>query len=74
MTNTTNVFLPVSKKKPDLNDIVIVFQSGAPFGPCPYFKGYCGEHVSQYPGKEQKAGPFGHPGIFPLMGKIQTLM
>ena len=57
-------FLPVSGRKHDINDIVLAFQSGAPFGPGPYFEGYCGDHVSQHPGKEQKAGPFGHSGKF----------
>jgi hypothetical protein len=58
------MFLPVSGRKHDIDDIVLAFQSGAPFGPGPYFEGYCGDHVSQHPGKEQKAGPFGHSGKF----------
>jgi hypothetical protein len=33
--------------------------SGALEG-CPYFEGYFGEHVSQYPGVEQRAGSFQH--------------
>ena len=58
------MFLPASKRKHDLDDFVLAFQSAASFEPGPYFEGYCGEHVSQHPGKEQKAGPFGHSGIF----------
>jgi len=57
------MFLPASGRKPDLDDFVLRFQSAAPFGPGPYFEGYCGEHVSQHPGKEQRAGPFGNSGI-----------
>ena len=70
------VFLQASGRKPDLDNFVLAFQSAAPFGPGPYFEGYCGEHVSQHPGKEQKAGPFGHSGIFLpffLCGSNQTL-
>jgi hypothetical protein len=69
----TGTFLSASGRKPDIEDFALVFQSGEPSEPGPYFEGYFGEHVSQYPGKEQKAGPFRHPGIFHLMGRNQAL-
>lgn len=58
-------FLPASGRIPDIDDFVLAFQSNASLLELrPYFEGYCGEHISQYRGMQQKAGVFGHSGIF----------
>ena len=36
------------------------FNAGGALEDCPYFEGYFGEHVSQHPGIEQRAGSFQH--------------
>lgn len=48
----------MSGRKFDIDDIVLAFQTSAPFEPGSYFEGYCGEHVSQNPDIGQKAGSF----------------
>jgi len=59
-----SLFLSASGRNPDIDNIVLAFQASAPFELGPYFEGYCGEHVSQYPGIEQKAGLFRPSGKF----------
>ena len=53
----TRFVLLASERLPEMADIVLAFGTGAPFEEGPYFKGYCGEHISHHPGIEQKAGP-----------------
>lgn len=49
-----------SGRLPEMDNLLDTFNiSGAPKD-CPYFEGYFGEHVSQHPGVEQRAGSFQH--------------
>ena len=60
-----NLYLPLtaSGRLPDMENTVATFKSSRPFEEGPYFEGYFGEHVSQYPGLEQKAGAFIYHGM-----------
>lgn len=52
-----------------MDEIVLAFRTNTRLEEGPYFEGYFGEHVSQHPGMEQKAGPFVYYGMsFTLNG------
>ena len=43
-----------------MDALLVEFNIRGPLEDCPYFEGYFGEHVSQHPGVEQRAGSFQH--------------
>jgi hypothetical protein len=44
----------------EMDSFLDTFSIGDAREDCPYFEGYFGEHVSQHPGVEQRAGSFQH--------------
>jgi len=46
-----------------MDEVVLAFRTNARLEEGPYFEGYFGEHISQHPGMEQKAGPFVYHGM-----------
>jgi hypothetical protein len=52
-----------SKGLPELDEIVLAFETNSGLEEGPYFEGYFGEHISQHPGTEQKAGPLVYRGM-----------
>jgi len=60
-----------SEGLPEMDEIVLAFETNSRLEEGPYFKGYFGEHISQHPGIEQKAGPFAYHGmVFAANGQI----
>ena len=46
-----------------MDEFVLAFETESRLEGGPYFEGYFGEHISQHPGTEQKAGPFVYHGM-----------